>query len=323
MRALITGGVGFVGTHLSRHLVDCRDSVAVSYLPSQKGTDQLSQRLSIMPKLVQSVALDVCDPSDLGQILSLMQPEVVYHLAALSFVPQGEGAQDEVIRVNATGTRNVIEAMKEHCPKSRLLLVSSSQVYGVPRVSSQAILETAEMRPNNFYGISKALAEHYLVKSVLDGDLDGVIARPFPHIGPYQEDRFSLASFSKQITEIKLGRREPVLEVGDLSVKRDFCDVSDVVRGYRDMALNGKPAEAYNLCSGVSYELAEFVSMMIKLAGVEIEIKQDPARLRPNDIQEHLGSYQKAQKDFGWKPRVEVEAMLSSMLSYWEEALLS
>jgi len=323
MRALITGGVGFVGTHLSRHLVECRDNVAVTYLPSQKGTSQLNERLAVLPKTIQSVALDVSDPGALGQIFSLMKPEVIYHLAAISFVPQGEGSQDEVIKVNSYGTKNIIEAMKEHCPKSRMVLVSSSQVYGTPRVASQAIQETAEIRPTNFYGISKALAEHFLVRAVLAGDIDGVIARPFPHIGPHQEDRFSLSSFSKQITEIKLGKKEPVLEVGDLSVKRDFCDVSDVVRGYRNMALNGKPAEAYNLCSGASYELAEFVSMMIKLAGVEIEIKQDPARLRPVDIQEHLGSYQKANRDFGWKPRVEVEAMLSSMLSYWEETLQS
>jgi GDP-4-dehydro-6-deoxy-D-mannose reductase len=321
MRALITGGVGFVGTHLSRHLVECRDSVAVTYLPIQKGTKDLEERLAILPKSIQSVALDVGDKAALGQILSLMQPEVIYHLAAISFVPDGEGAQDKVLNINAFGTRNIIEAIKEHSPKTRLLLVSSSQVYGAPRVGSQAILETAELRPNNHYGVSKALAEHFLVRAVLADELDGVIARPFPHIGPLQEDRFSLSSFAKQITEIKLGKKAPVLEVGDLSVKRDFCDVSDVVRGYRDMVLNGKSGEAYNLCSGVSFELAEFVNMMLKLAGVEAEIKQDPARMRPADIQEHLGSYQKANREFGWKPRVEVEAMLNSMLSYWEEAL--
>ncbi len=319
MRALITGGVGFVGLHLSRHLADCRDDVAVTYLPNQKGSSELEQRLSLLPKTAQAVSVDVTKKEELAQLIALMQPDVVYHLAAITFVPEAEKSINLVLDVNAFGTKNLIDAIIASSPKTKLVFVSSSEVYGIPRPSSLPLSEVAEMRPISSYGVSKALAEHFIVQACYSSGLDAVIARPFPHVGPYQEERYSLSGFAKQIVEIKRGKRQAVLEVGDLSVKRDFSDVSDIVRGYRDLCLNGRSAEAYNLCRNESYVLLDLVTKMLSLHNVTAEIKEMPERMRTIDIPEHIGSNQKALKDLGWKPRVELDNMLVGLLSYWEE----
>jgi len=330
MRALITGGLGFVGAHLSRHLVDCRDDVAVSYLPDKADvtnskTPELKkleeQRKQFMPRQVQQVALDVTNREHLEQILTLMKPDVIYHLAALSFVPTSEDNSEVVYQVNTFGTLNLLESVKKCSPTSRVLVISSSEVYGVPRLASLPFSESSELRPFSTYGASKAASEMICHKFVARDNLQVVICRPFAHVGPLQEDRYSLSSFAKQIALIKLGKKPAVLEVGNLDVKRDFSDVSDIVRGYRECALNGRVGEIYNLCSGNPLLLSDLVNSLIKLAGVEIEIKVDESRLRSVDMPEHYGSNQKAAKEFGWKPRVEVEAFLGGLLTYWLETL--
>jgi GDP-4-dehydro-6-deoxy-D-mannose reductase len=327
MRVLVTGGSGFAGTHLAKHLVECRDDVALTYL-SEKDAPRSPElamleevRKKAVPRSVQHIALNVCNPQEVRQVISLMQPDVIYHLAAISFVPSGEDAIRDVFQVNTMGTLALLEAVKECCPLARVLLVSSSEVYGIPRPGALPLIESAEMRPVSTYGVSKSAAEQLGYKfSVRDG-LHVISVRPFPHIGPYQEDRFALSSFARQIAEIKLGKREAVIEVGNIEVKRDFSDVSDIVRGYREAALNGRNGEVYNLCSGNAYVLSDLIGMLLSIAGVEAEIKVDEKRVRATDIQEHLGSYAKAGKDFGWKPRVEVEAMLGSLFAYWLEVL--
>ena len=330
MRALITGGLGFVGTHLSRHLVECRDDVAISYLPDKsENAESKSEevklleksRREILPRQAQQVALDVTNRQHLDQLLSLMKPDVIYHLAALSFVPGAEENAELVYKVNTFGTMNLLDSVKLNCPEARVLLISSSEVYGVPRVGALPFSEVSELRPYSTYGASKAAAEMIAHKYVARDGLQIVLCRPFAHIGPYQEDKFSLSSFAKQIALIKLGKKEPILEVGNLDVKRDFSDVSDIVRGYRECALNGRVGEIYNLCSGSALLLSDLVNSMIQIAGVPIEIKVVPQRVRPVDMPEYYGSFQKAQKELGWKPRVEIEALLGVLLTYWLETL--
>lgn len=328
MRVLVTGGAGFAGTHLAKHLVECRDDVALTYLPMKNETNKSitgsaldEARKNAVPRSVQHIALDICKPEEVRQVLSLMQPDVIFHLAAISFVPSGEDLVREVFEVNTMGTLNLLEAVKDCCPQAKVLLVSSSEVYGIPRPGTLPLTEQTELRPVSTYGVTKAAAEHLGYKySVRDG-LHVISVRPFPHVGPYQEDRFALSSFAKQAAEIKLGKREPVIEVGNIEVKRDFSDVSDIVRGYREAVMNGRNGEIYNLCSGNSYILSDLISMLLKQASVEAEVRVDESRVRATDIPEHIGSYAKAAKDFGWKPRVEVEAMLGSLFAYWLETL--
>jgi GDP-4-dehydro-6-deoxy-D-mannose reductase len=322
MRALITGGYGFVGRHLSQHLVKCGDDVAMTYM---RGRDENPEDINPndvqVPKVVQSLALDVTDRNAVNEVISLLKPDAVYHLAALTFIPECENEQEGLFQVNTQGTINLLEAIHEYSAETRFLLASSAEVYGEPIPGSLPLTEASVMRPVSSYGVTKAAADCAAFKFSFRERVHTIRVRAFPHIGPGQNARFSISGFAKQLAEIKLGQREPKVYVGNLEAKRDFCDVSDVVRGYREALLNGKRGEAYNLCSGKSVEIGEVLNMLIKITGVDVEVVVDPERVRPVDIADAFGSYEKAQRDFGWKPRIGLEATLHSLFAYWVEFL--
>jgi GDP-4-dehydro-6-deoxy-D-mannose reductase len=317
MRALITGGHGFVGRHLAQHLLRCNEDVALTYYPADPGCGNAVE----IPTAAQNLALDITNQEMVKEVISLLKPDAVYHLAAISFVPQGEKDFSQVFAINFMGTLNVLEAIAKYSKNSRFLFVSSAEVYGNPRPKSLPLTELSELRPINSYGVSKAAADVAAYKYWYRDKVHVVRIRSFPHIGPGQSDSFAISSFAKQIAAVKLGKAEPVIKVGNLDVKRDYCDVSDIVRGYREAVFNAKPGEAYNLCSGESLTIGELLQTLIKLADVNVEIVQDPARMRKVDIPELRGTYKKANRDFGWRPRVEREAMLDTLLAYWLDTL--
>lgn len=320
MRALITGGFGFVGRHLAQHLISCGDDVAVTYNPATKDSaDKKFQ--TALPQAVQTLALDITNRKAVTDVVSLLKPDTIYHLAGKTFVPEAEADFFKVHEVNTYGTINLLDAVAKNSPKSRLLYVSSSEVYGDPRPGSLPLTELAQLRPISNYGVTKAAADLSVFKYAFREGIFALRIRPFQHIGPGQSDQFAISSFARQAAEIKLGRREPVIKVGNIDVKRDYSDVSDVVRGYREAILNGKKGEVYNLCSGTSIAVGDLLRTLIKVAEIEAEIEVDPARVRPVDIQDTYGSYQRAFKDFGWKPRISLEGTLHSLFAFWLEAL--
>ncbi len=326
MLALITGGYGFVGRHLAHHLVSCGDDVVLTYTEDKK-EDVLSGKLSTelgetpAPRTVQNIALDVTNKDLVNQVISLIKPDVIYHLAAISFVPDAEKDPNLTYKVNTLGALNILEAVKEYIPDTRVLFVGSSQSYGAPRPGALPITELSELRPSNMYALTKTYADLACYTASSRDSLNVVRARPFQHTGPGQNPMFALSSFSKQVAEIKLGKKEPIVRVGNLDVKRDYTDVSDIVRGYREAALNGKVGEAYNFCFGQSVSMEEMLNLLIKRSGVEIEVIVDPSRVRPVEVPDVYGSFDKAQKDLGWKPRVTHEGMLDSLLTHWMEVL--
>ncbi len=326
MRALITGGYGFAGRHLAHYLISCGDDVAVTYDPKTRGTDGALTDLypsTPLPNTVQSLALDVTNKAAVEQLISLTKPDAVYHLAAITFVPQGELNLQKIFEVNAFGTANILDAIVKQSPETRFLNVASSEVYGDPRPGSLPLTEQAVLRPVSTYGIAKATADLATFKYTFTDAVFGIRARPFPHIGPGQNPVFAISSFARQIAEIKLGRAPAKIMVGNLEAKRDYSDVSDIVRGYRDAILNGKRGEAYNLCSGSSVQIGDLLQRLIKLAEVEVEVVVDPDRLRPVDVPDVYGDPSKAFKELGWKPRIDLEATLHSIFAFWIETLAS
>lgn len=327
MRALVIGGYGFVGRHLANHLISCGDDVALTYMPERteagvrQSPTELQNKVSI-PQTAQSLALDVCDSKSVASVVELLKPDVVYHLAAVSHVIKAENQlSEEVLRVNTVGVLNVLDAIVAHSKDSRFLFASSAEVYGEPRPGSLPLTEQSELRPVSAYGVAKAAADLATFKYHHRDGVHTVRARSFPHIGPGQSPSFAISGFARQLAAIKLGKAKPVVEVGNLEPKRDYTDVLDIVRAYREMILNGKPGESYNLCSAASVSIGDVLKQLISIAGVEVEIQVDAERTRSVDISDLYGSAQKAQRDFGWKPRVPRELSLESLFNYWLEAL--
>ena len=304
------------------HLVSCGDDVAITYHPEIKDQELAdTPELYPLPKTIQTLGLDIDKRESIRQIVELLRPDVVYHLAAQTFVPEAEKSLEAVMQTNFYGSVNLFEAIRDINPSTKILSVSSSEVYGEPKPGSLPITEAAEIRPISNYGVTKSSADVAAYKYSQRDNVHIIRARPFPHIGPGQNSRFALSSFAKQLAEIKLGKKEPVLKVGNLESKRDYSDVSDIVRGYREALLNGKKGDAYNLCSGQSHEIGEILQRLITVAEVEVEVQEDPTRTRAVDINDIYGSYEKANKDFGWKPRIELEGTLHSLFGFWVEAL--
>jgi GDP-4-dehydro-6-deoxy-D-mannose reductase len=291
VRAFVTGGQGFVGPWLLEHLAASGDVVAAS-------------------------DVDVTDPDGLSQAMVQARPDAVYHLAAQSSVGASWSGEVLTFEVNATGTLHVLAAAQACRPRPRVLLVSSAEVYGVVPADQLPVTETAPFRPTTPYAASKAAAELLGLQAFLGNGLEVVRARPFNHTGPGQLPKFVIPALARQVAEAaKSGAK--VLETGNLHVLRDVTDVRDVVRAYRLLVERGVPGEAYNVCRGRSVSVAELAQRLLAIAGLDLETRVDPARVRPVDVAEMRGDPGRLQA-IGWRPQISLDQTLADVFDYWQ-----
>ena len=179
------------------------------------------------------------------------------------------------------------------------------------------IRETNPLRPLSPYAVSKVGQDMLAYQYWMSWKVDSVRTRGFNHEGPRRGPVFVASDFAKQIADIEKGRRQPILCVGNLDAKRDFTDVRDIVRGYWLALEKCEPGEVYNLCSGKAWSIRQVLDHLLGLTKTKIEVRQDPARLRPSDVPVLLGDHSKFTKATGWKPTIPFEQTLSDMLDYW------
>lgn len=302
-KLLITGSSGFVGKTISRLI---------------GSNSEYGEKFAIVP-LAQRIELR--DQDGLAQAIAATRPDAVIHLAAQSFVPRAFENPRETFDINFGGTLNLLEALKAAGFCGKLLYVGSGDQYGKVAAEDLPIPETLALKPRNPYAVSKAAAEMLCYQWSQTEGMDIVAARPFNHIGAGQSENFALSGFAKQIIEIKLGRREPVIYVGDLDVTRDFTDVADVARAYLLLLERGERGEVYNVCSGREYHLGRLLEEMLALAGVKAEIVLDPARFRVAEQKRVAGDQRKLAAHTGWQPRLGIEQSLTGILADWEQRL--
>jgi GDP-4-dehydro-6-deoxy-D-mannose reductase len=309
MRALVIGAAGFVGQYLIQHLQEQGDEVFGTSIDGR------------VPGLSsgQGVALDITAQSSCGDVIQRVRPEVVYHLAGISFVPEAEADFARTLAVNVGGTANVVR----HCHLLNqgvaVLFVSSAEVYGQVPVHALPVGEETELRPTNNYSLSKRMAELVVERYGRMGSLRYTIARPFNHIGPGQDQRFVASNFAYQLASIALKRSAPVLEVGNLEARRDFSDVRDIVKAYRRIAESG--VGVYNLGSGVPRSIQSLLDTLIAVSGLQVEVRQDPARMRGPEVLELYSSYEKAWRECGWRPSIRFEQSLEDIYRFWYDKL--
>ena len=286
MKAFITGAAGFVGGHLKSHLESCGDEV-------------ISR---------DAAHFDIRNLAHTTEELAQVKPDVIYHLAGLSFVPECESNFLSALEVNVHGTENVLRAARESCPSAVIVVVSSGEVYGAVDPAKLPFKESNEVNPVNNYSLSKIFAEKLAVRARSIFKQKTVIMRPFNHIGPGQSTRFVVSSFAEQLAKMKKGEKETIMRVGNLSAKRDLTDVRDIVRGYRLAALKGEGL--YNLCSETTVSIQSILDLLIRISGMEVKVEIDPSRLRATDTAESRGSYEKAKAELGWSPQIPLEQSL-------------
>ena len=313
-RCLITGASGFVGSHL------------IEYLHSQGyevfGTIRWRSRQEFIDTIKEKVTLveaDLMDSHSLLRALKEVQPDYIYHLAAQSYVPTSWKVPSKTLMVNAVGQANLFEAVRDAGIDPRIQIACSSEEYGLVLPEETPIKETNPLRPLSPYGVSKVAQDLLGYQYYKSYGMKIVRTRGFNHTGNRRGEVFVTSNFAKQIVEAEKGLREPVVYVGDLTAKRDFTHVKDMVRGYHLALEKGKPGEVYNLCYGKAYSIKETLNILLSMSDTKFEIKEDPDRLRPSDVPLLLGDNSKIFKETGWKPIIPFEQTLKDTLEYWRK----
>ena len=295
MKALVTGAAGFVGHYLLAHLADSGDETV--------GTD----RATGGPDLLDSTALTA--------LFSAERPEVVYHLAGQADVGRSWQEPLATFRANAEGTLNVLAAAREAGVR-RVVTVTSADVYGRVSPEDLPLSEQAPLQPVSPYAASKAAADLVAQQAFVGQGQEVIRVRAFNHLGPGQSEQFVCSALAARIARNEVSG-EATLRVGDLSAKRDFTDVRDVVRAYRLLAAEGHPGEAYNVCSGVSVSVQSVAEQLLALARHPMDLVVDQALLRPIDLPDLRGDASKLHSHTGWAPATGLKKSLSDLLEYW------
>lgn len=309
MRALITGAGGFVGRHLAALLARETDWHVIG-IESRPGHQSLE---------IETVACNLLDEDRVHAVIREHRPDYIYHLAAQAYVPEAVANPAHTLVNNSVGQINVFEACRAAGLDPVILVVSSSEVYGAAPLDDMPLDEDQPFQPANPYAVSKVVQDMLGLQYYLSYGMRIVRVRPFNHIGPGQSDRFVVSNFARQIAECEAGRTEPVIWVGNLDAQRDFLDVRDVVRAYYLVTRREAAGEVFNVASGVPRSIGSLLEVMRSLAKVDIEVRQDPDRLRPSDVPAIYGNAAKLRLYTGWEPRVSIEQSIADTLDYWRE----
>ncbi|HYI15080.1 MAG TPA: GDP-mannose 4,6-dehydratase [Thermomicrobiales bacterium] len=310
-KALVTGALGFAGRHLLAELERQTDWDLIG-LARGHGSAAGRERL---------LACDLRDADLVGRVIAHHRPDIVFHLAAQSYVPQAIAAPAETINNNVSGQVNLLEACRAASLDATILIVGSSEVYGRINLDDVPIREDQPFRPVNPYAVSKIAQDMLGLQYVLSYGMRIIRVRPFNHFGPGQSDRFVLSTFARQVAEAELQRIEPVVLTGNLDARRDFLDVRDVVRAYRMLIEFGEPGEVYNVASGSAHRIGDLLDRLIAMATLPIEVRPDPARMRPSDVPVVIGDASRLRDATGWEPLYTADQSLRDTLDDWRDHL--
>jgi len=294
VRVLVTGADGFVGAHVVRALQARGDVVEACGGPDGPGGLEITEG--------RAVEFRVRDA----------RPDALIHLAGVSSVARSHEHPASTTHVNVVGAANLLEAVRRHAPRCRVLLVGSGEVYGALSREHRAV-ETDALQPLSPYAASKAGAEILARQMVASYGVAVVLARPFNHLGPGQSLGFVVPSLARQLLEVAAGRSPAVIDAGDLSPVRDFSHVADIVDGYLLLLERGAAGEVYNLCSGEGRSIRDLLDDLQALAGTSVEVRVDPRRLRPVEIPWLVGNPAKAEA-LGWRRRRTVRQALQELI---------
>jgi GDP-4-dehydro-6-deoxy-D-mannose reductase len=308
---IVTGAAGFAGSHL----LDQLGEECVRVLALRKpgvGADVQAAYPAVAWR-----EIDLLDRDAMRSTIGEFAPAVVYHLAGAPHVGQSWAAATETLAVNVLGTHVLLDALRLEGVRARVVVPSSSYVY---RPADRALAEADPIEATNPYATSKVATELAVARAARFDGVEAVVARSFNHIGPRQDPSFFASGVARQVALIEAGRLEPVIRVGNLESRRDFTDVRDTVRAYRELAAHGVPGRAYNVCSGRAHRMRDLLDAIVARARVSVRIEPDPARFRPNDTPLILGDPSLIKRTTGWEPRIPIERTLQDLLDYWRRA---
>ena len=305
-KALITGMSGFVGHYLKEALG------LKGYLVY--GTCLSGEKYEQLP---QYYAMNLLNKEQVVNVLRECQPDEIYHLAGQSSVALSWSKPTLTMDINVNGTINLLEAIKEFCPNTKVLIVGSSDEYGPVKKEDCPVNEEHPLNPVSPYGVSKMTQEKIAQIYAKAYGLNVVMVRPFNHIGAMQAKGFVVSDFASKVAAIEKGKIEPVLKVGNLHSYRDFTDVEDVVEAYIQILDKGISGEVYNVGSGKAIEIQEILNTLVSMSNAKIKVEVDDGLYRPVDVPLVVCDNIKLKQVTGWELKKELKNTLLETLNYW------
>lgn len=303
-KVLIFGAGGFVGRYLAQEFLDNGYQVV--------GSDKVNN--GTLSEKIEFIEADLLDAEAVSSLVKSEHPDMIINLAAVSSVGASWSIPQVTMSVNVIGALNIMEAARKYEPMPKIMFIGSSEEY---EESDQAISEETPLNANNPYGISKMAQERFAEIYRERYGMQIYCVRPFNHTGIGQRDSFVLPSFCKQAAEIEKSGQPGVIKVGNLSAKRDFSDVRDVVRAYRMIIESDDCTRNYNVGSGKAYGLDGLLDYIVSLSSQKITVEVDTARFRPVDTPVICCDNGKIEAELGWKPEHEIKDTLKEMYKYF------
>ncbi|HYP39730.1 MAG TPA: GDP-mannose 4,6-dehydratase [Chloroflexia bacterium] len=335
MRVLVTGITGFAGSHMAEFLLqqpgveifgiyrrrsrlEHIEELADKTHMIEPGVARIETlRKAFQPGKVNIIDCDLMDAFSVHKLIGAVRPDRIFHLAAQSHVPTSWNSPYATLQDNIMGQLNLFEAIREAGIDPLIQIAGSSEEYGLVYPDEVPMKESNPLRPLSPYAVSKVTQEMLAYQYFRSYGMKNIVSRGFNHSGPRRGENFVDSSFAKQIALIEKGLQEPVIHVGDLSSKRDFTDVRDMVRAYWLLLEKCRPGEVYNIGSGSTRAVHESLDMLLSMSKVDVEVRVDPTRLRPSDVLILWADASKFQDATGWQPTIPYQQTLQDMLDYW------
>lgn len=323
MKILIFGANGFVGPYLIEEFLNKGYEVAASDVQEELLRGGFRDKL-LGDAAIEYRSADITSAEAVLEVIKEISPDGVVNLAAISSVGQSWSVPALTMNINVIGTLNILEALRKY--PSKLLLIGSSEEY---EMTEDAISEDTTLDASNPYGVSKVAQEYFADIYRKNYGLSIAYVRAFNHTGVGQRESFVLPSFCKQVAGVTKNKNPGTISVGNLNVYRDFSDVRDIVRGYRmiyesltDVSTDDNSSDkgslpAYNIGSGVAYNLSELLDYIISLSSEKILTRVEPSIYRPVDQLTIKADTTKIQTELGWKAEYSIYDTLKEMYDYF------
>jgi len=314
-KVLITGITGFVGKHLATHLLSQESYEVVGTYRSQSSLETLGE----IKDHISLKQIDLNNAEEVEELITSEKPDFICHLAAQASPSKSFADPMATFTNNIAAEFSILEAVKKSDLRTRILIISTGDIYGIVRPADIPIDEETPLRPATPYAVSKIAQDYLSLQYTLAYKIDTVRLRPYNHIGPGQKEGYVVSDFAKQIAEIEKEKKEPVLSVGNLDAGRDFTDVRDIVKAYELALGKGESGEVYNIGSGKSHKISDVLQTLLSFSTKKITVEVDQKKFRPIDVPEIVCDYEKFHKLTGWKPEIPFEKTLQDILDYWRK----
>lgn len=322
MNILVTGGTGFVGSHMIDYILNNQDDVKIyatkRWMEDTKNLDHIND------DRFKFVDCDLIDGMSVKRAVEISKPDKVFHFAAQSFPEVSFKIPVITLQTNVIGTTHLFESIKDSDYNPIIVSISSSEVYGNPKKDEIPITETNPIRPANPYSISKV--GHDLMSQYYH-DAYGmkiITTRMFSHEGARRGKQFALSSFAYQIVQNeKLIKNDCAIRHGNLESVRTYNHIDDAITAYWLCSNSDRYGEVYNIGGDYTCTVGEALDMLISKSEISDALSKvlDPKRVRPTDITLQIPSSDKFREHFGWKPKKDLTHICDDLLNYWREVL--